>query len=174
MRLIFLYGPPAVGKLTVALELEKLTGFKLFHNHLTLDLVNSLFTFGSEPFIELREEIWLAAFRIAARSDNSLIFTFAPEKTVRTTFIDRSRSVVEENGGEVIFIELTCAEETMLTRLEEPSRMAFTKLNSINHYWQLKAAGAFSYPALPSSLTLDTTATSASQTAQLISEFLNA
>jgi hypothetical protein len=172
MQLIFLYGPPAVGKLTVAIELEKLTGFRLFHNHLTVDLVSSLFAFGSEPFVELREEIWLATFRIAARSGNSLIFTFAPEKTVRPEFIDRSRSAVEENGGEVIFIELTCTEGAILTRLEEPSRMAFTKLNSIDRYHELKAAGAFSYPTLPSSLTLDTTTTSPSQTAQLINEFL--
>jgi tRNA uridine 5-carbamoylmethylation protein Kti12 len=32
MKLIFLYGPPAVGKLTVAQELVTLTGYKLFHN----------------------------------------------------------------------------------------------------------------------------------------------
>ncbi len=36
MRLVFIYGPPGVGKLTVARELAALTGFKLFHNHLTV------------------------------------------------------------------------------------------------------------------------------------------
>ncbi len=35
--LVYLYGPPAVGKLTVATELQRLTGFRLFHNHLTVD-----------------------------------------------------------------------------------------------------------------------------------------
>ncbi len=62
MKLIFLHGMPGVGKLTVATELAKLTGFKLFHNHLTVDLVTSLFEFGSQPFIELRERIWLDTF----------------------------------------------------------------------------------------------------------------
>ena len=85
MKLIFLHGAPAVGKLTVAEELARLTGFRLFHNHLTVDLVTSLFPFGSEPFIALREQIWLAAFREAAQDDVSLIFTFNPESTVRET-----------------------------------------------------------------------------------------
>ena len=34
MKHLFLYGAPAVGKLTVAKELADLTGYKLFHNHL--------------------------------------------------------------------------------------------------------------------------------------------
>ncbi|MBD0327065.1 MAG: AAA family ATPase, partial [Pyrinomonadaceae bacterium] len=49
MKLIFLHGLPGVGKLTVARELAKLTGFKVFHNHLAVDLVESLFEFGSQP-----------------------------------------------------------------------------------------------------------------------------
>jgi broad-specificity NMP kinase len=47
MRLIFLYGLPGVGKLTVARELAEFTGFKVFHNHLTVDLVGSVFDFGT-------------------------------------------------------------------------------------------------------------------------------
>jgi hypothetical protein len=66
LRLIFLHGLPGVGKLTVARELARLTGYKLFHNHLAVDLVESVFEFGSWPFVELREMIWLALFSRAA------------------------------------------------------------------------------------------------------------
>ncbi len=45
MRLIVLYGMPAMGKLTVAKELQKLCGYELFHNHLTVDLLLSTFEF---------------------------------------------------------------------------------------------------------------------------------
>ena len=50
MRLVFLYGPPAVGKLTVAKALARLTGYKVFHNHLTIDLVASILDWGTGPF----------------------------------------------------------------------------------------------------------------------------
>jgi hypothetical protein len=60
MKLIFLYGLPAVGKLTVAKELASATSFKLFHNHLAVDLLLSVFDFGTPPFVELREQIWLS------------------------------------------------------------------------------------------------------------------
>jgi hypothetical protein len=76
VRLIFLHGLPGVGKLTVASELTKLTGFRIFHNHLAVDLVESVFDFGSLPFVELREEVWLTVFtRAVAANLNGLIFT---------------------------------------------------------------------------------------------------
>lgn len=173
MKLIFLHGPPAVGKLAVARELAGLTGFRLFHNHLTVDLVSSLFPFGSEPFVLLREQIWLAAFAEAARQKVSLIFTFNPERSVRERFIqDAAEAVVEGNGGKLIFVELTCAEDELERRLENPSRKEFGKLASVAHYRSLKESGAFLFPKLPKGLSLDTTNRSPADSARLISEYL--
>ena len=138
MKLVVLHGPPAAGKLTVALELEPLTGFQVFHHHLTVDL----------------------------------IFTFAPEKTVSPDFIEKAREVVESSGGEIVFVELTCSEETIESRLELPSRAKFEKLNSVQRYRMLKQAGAFTYPPIASQLTLDTNDNPAAETAQLIAEYL--
>ena len=45
MKLIVIYGPPAAGKLTVAKELSKLTGFKVLHNHITIDLIDHFIGF---------------------------------------------------------------------------------------------------------------------------------
>lgn len=53
MKLILIYGSPAVGKLTTANEIAKLTGFKVFHNHLTIDAVKPVFEFGSKSFWKL-------------------------------------------------------------------------------------------------------------------------
>ena len=170
MKLVFLHGAPAVGKLTVARELARLTGFRLFHNHLTVDLVSSLFPFGSEPFIRLREQIWLAAFAEAARADVSLIFTFNPERTVRERFIKDAIDVVVSAGGMVVFVELTCAEEELQQRIEDASRKEFGKLASVEQYQSLKAAGAFHFPRLPNGLSIDTTNQPPEDSAQLITE----
>ena len=55
MRLIFIYGPVASGKLTIARLVSERTGLPLFHNHLVVDAVAAVFPFGSEAFVILRE-----------------------------------------------------------------------------------------------------------------------
>ncbi|MFS8085787.1 MAG: AAA family ATPase [Acidobacteriota bacterium] len=172
MKLVFLHGPPAVGKLAVARELARLTGYKLFHNHLTVDLVSSLFAFGSGPFIRLREKMWLAAFHEAAANNVSLIFTFNPERTVRDRFIQDALEAVQSEGGKVVFVELTCAEDELERRIVHPSRAEFGKLRSLEQYRNLKTDGAFNFPSLPEGLSLDTTHHPAAETARLISEYL--
>ena len=68
MKFVLIYGPPAVGKLTVANEIARRTGFKVFHNHLTVDLVDSVFPRGTPSFAKLIWEIRLAIFAEAAQA----------------------------------------------------------------------------------------------------------
>jgi hypothetical protein len=170
MKLIFLYGLPGVGKLTVARELEMLTGFRVFHNHLTVDLVQSVFEFGSQPFVELREKIWLEVFFRAAEAKLAgLIFTFVFEKTVGNSFIGNVRSVVESTGGEVHFVELQCSSPVLEGRITAPSRQGFGKLTSLELFRQLREAGAFDDSGAPADrLVVNTTEVSAREAARLI------
>lgn len=137
------------------IELED-TG-RLFHNHLTVDLVVSLFEFGTEPFVILRDSIWMDAFREAARRDRSLIFTFQPEASVPADFPERAVAAVRSEGGAVVFVELTCPEPEIERRIEGESRARHGKLRSLAEYRQLRDSGAFAYPELPEpALRLDT------------------
>lgn len=170
MKLIFFHGLPGVGKLTVARELEMLTGFRVFHNHLTVDLVQSVFEFGSQPFVELREMIWLEVFAQAAAAKLAgLIFTFVFERTVRDSFIGNVRSIVESTGGEVHFVELQCSPQELERRITDPSRQKFGKLTSLELFRQLSEAGAFVDSGLPPDrLVVDITEVSPPETARLI------
>lgn len=174
MKLIFLHGMPGVGKLTVGQELERITGFKLFHNHLAVDLVEAVFEFGSPQFVELREMIWLAVFRQAAEAKlPGLIFTFAYDRTVRRSLIGDVQSVVESNGGEVLFVELKCSREELKKRLTDPSRGRFGKLNSLEQFRELSEAGAFVDPGVPADrLVVDITELPAVEAARLIANKL--
>jgi adenylate kinase len=175
MKLIFLYGLPGVGKLTVARELSKLTGARIFHNHLVVDLVNSVFEFGSEPFVELREAIWLAVFSKAVAAElDCLIFTFAFDRTVQKSFIGNVRSVIEGNEhGEVLFVRLTCSPEELERRIADPSRKKFAKLNSVTQFRELQESGAFVDPGIPAAqLVVDTTQLPAVEAAELIASKL--
>lgn len=167
MKVVFIHGPAAVGKLTVANELADLTGFSLFHNHLVVDLVGSLFEFGSPPFVELRELLWLETFRVAAAADTSLIFTFNPEATVRPEFVERAAEVIGSAGGRTDYVELYCSEAELERRIESPTRAQFGKLNSRARYRELRDTDAFAFPPLRAPIASIDTGTHSSREAAL-------
>ncbi|MGD9801945.1 MAG: hypothetical protein AB7E81_15515 [Hyphomicrobiaceae bacterium] len=160
MRLVFIYGSAASGKLTVARELASRTGMALFHNHLIVDAVGAVFPFGSEPFVRLREEFWLAIMAEAARCDRSLVFTFAPEPSVAPGFAERVRELIQAAGGEVVFVALTVPQDEQERRIEAPDRAAFGKLRSVELLRQLRDAFDASFAAMPEpDLAIDTATT---------------
>lgn len=172
LKLIFIYGLPATGKLTVATELARLNGYKLFHNHLAVDLLLSVFEFGSEPFIELRESIWLSVFERAARTNlPGLIFTFAPESTVNPQFIPNLTHLASRCDIDLHFVELTCPLAELKQRLDTSSRRAFQKLTSQDLFDQLHSTGCFSpFPMPTPELTLDTSRITPPEAARRIAE----
>lgn len=174
MKLIFLYGQPATGKLTVAKELAALTGYKLFHNHLAVDLLLSVFDFGSEPFVQLREEIWLSVFASACETGiPGLIFTFAPETTVRSEFIPNALATIQRHHGEIIFVELTCPLDEVKRRIASESRARYQKLTDLTLFEQLHAAGVFSSKHMPApTLSIDTSLHSPTELAAIVAREL--
>lgn len=140
MKLVFLYGPPGTGKLTVAREVARMTGFKLFHNHLTVDLAASLFTHGSPDYMEYVRHLRCEAFERAARAGVSLVFTFW-YSGVSEPSVARYRAIVEAQGGEVLFVRLSCRPEVLEARVANVSRQNW-KISSVE---QLKDALA-QYP----------------------------
>lgn len=173
-QLVVLFGRPGVGKLTIGRCLAERTGFRLFHNHLAFDLALSLFGFGSPDFISLREEVWLSSLVRAASSDLSgVIFTFAPESTVRDSFIPALQERINGAGGLVHFVELTCAPDELHRRLMQPDRAEYAKLRDIAKYEKFAAEGRFDRPIMPTPDHLvETTHMSADEAAGRIAEVL--
>ncbi len=88
MKLVFIYGPPAAGKLTVVETLATRIGFRVFHNHLTVDLASALFDFGTEPSTRFVEQLRLEAFEVAVREQLAgLIFTYVYAAPHDDTFV---------------------------------------------------------------------------------------
>jgi len=174
MKLLFLYGRPAVGKLTIARALAARTGGRLFHNHLTVNLVLSVFEFGTPAFIELRAKIWMDVFRRAmAEKVPLLIFTFNPESTVPQEFIDELFIEVTASGGEMIPVELVASEQAIEERLGSESRRIERKTLGVSGYRELRDRGVFDSPLiLNPRLRLDTEALSPAESAERIAALL--
>ncbi|MCP2032112.1 chloramphenicol 3-O-phosphotransferase [Okibacterium sp. HSC-33S16] len=170
MELIFLHGPAAAGKLTTARALEQLVGYPAFHNHLVVDTLTTVFAFGSEPFVRLRERFWLDVIGDAATIGRSLSFTFTPEPTVPLGFSRRVRELVERSGGYVRFVRLTVSDTEQERRIENEDRHSFHKLNDVSTLRRVRneTHGPVEHP--PVDLEIDTEASSAEESAALIAE----
>lgn len=131
MHLLFLYGPPASGKYTIARIIAEQTGLPLFHNHLIVDAVAAVFPFGSANFIRLREQFWLETLSAAIEDDRSLIFTFAPENSVSPDFATKVKDRVENAGGTVTFVQLDLSRDALLSRVANADRAKFGKLRDV-------------------------------------------
>ena len=127
MKFIVIFGPPAVGKMTVGYELAKLTGFRLFHNHLTIELVLNFFDFGQPQFHTLVAEFRRRVFEEVAASDlPGLIFTYvwALNHESDKEYIERSCDIFREKGADIYFIELEAELSERLRRNETEFRLA--------------------------------------------------
>ncbi len=172
MKLVFIYGPPGVGKLTVAKELARLTRFKVFHNHLTIDLVQSIFERGEGAFWELVDRYRIELLDAAAKANvPGVIFTFVYAKIDDDGFVRRVAEVVEKSAGEVCFVRLQCDRKELLRRLRDPSRKEFRKMKEATSLRALLARfDLFADVPYSNNLVIDNTRLSARRAARLIME----
>ncbi len=119
MKLVILFGPGAVGKMTVGKALAELTELKLFHNHMSLELANQFFPWSTEDFNKISELIRFGIFDVVAKSDlEGLIFTFVwvINEKKEEDYIDRIVAIFEKEGADVCFVELYAELEQRLKR----------------------------------------------------------
>lgn len=125
MKFVLLFGPQAVGKMTVGQELMKVTDLKLLHNHMTIDLLEPFFGFESEMWrlsTMFREEI----FSSFAKSDNyGMIFTYvwAFDQQEDWDFVNRTCAIFEKQGAEIYFVELEAGLDERLVRNKTVNRL---------------------------------------------------
>ena len=169
MKLIIIYGPPAAGKLTVSNEVAKRTGFKVFHNHLSIDCVVPVFDFGTPPFVRLIELIRYSTITEAARAGVDLIHTFVYAHGPDDDHFRRLIAAAEDTGGKAWLVLLRCelAEGKRRVSAETRARMGKVKtpetLESLHDKWEM-------HEPLPGreSLIIDNTTLASNETAERI------
>ncbi len=123
MKLVFILGNAAVGKMTVGQALMKLTDLRLFHNHMTIEPVMEIFgKYDSKTINELRELI----FKNFAASDNyGMIFTLmmAFDQQSDWDYLEHITSIFTPYGTEFYYVELIASQEIRLKRNETENRL---------------------------------------------------
>lgn len=168
MKLLFIYGPPAAGKLTVAEALAKRTGFKVFHNHLSIDMAREIFS-DKNVRAEVVEKIRNDIIEAAAKADVNLIFTLVYEAKVDDEYVARLVNKVEDNGGEVLFVQLVPNVAELEKRVNAESRQKFSKIKDTELLQKLLTDHDL-YGAVPytNNLKIDNSTTSVEETVEQI------
>jgi hypothetical protein len=132
MDLIYLHGPPASGKLTIARGLEARIGCGVFHNHLTIDLVKPFFAFDTEPFWRMVAEMRLTSLRAAATNGAGVVvYTSCYSHPTDLSFFEEMERIVAAAGGTIYPVYLQCSIEELERRIANPDRVAQRKLRSV-------------------------------------------
>jgi hypothetical protein len=127
MHLVLIFGPPAVGKMTVGHELARISGYKLLHNHMTVEPVLDIFPFGSPPFSRLVNEIRRRIIEEAVTADlPGLVFTlvWGLELADDHALVSSYLGIVEAAGGRFSFVELYADLDERLARNGSAFRLA--------------------------------------------------
>ncbi len=123
MKLVFLLGDAAVGKMTVGQALMKITDLRLFHNHMTIEPVLEVFgRFDQNTIWELRETI----FRNFAASDRyGMIFTCMMDFDEQSDwdYLAHIREIFAPYGTEFYYVELIAPQSVRLERNVSENRL---------------------------------------------------
>lgn len=132
MRLIYLHGPPASGKYTIAKILESQIGARNFHNHLTIDVARSLFPYGSREFWELTRALRMLSLQaVAPDPDAIVVFTTCYSRPESDRTVAAMEELARESGGDFLPVFLQCRAAELEHRVTDPSRQGTAKISSV-------------------------------------------
>ena len=126
-KLVMVLGPPAVGKMTVGQKLAEITGLKLFHGHMTADIVMNFFNaFESDEGSRLNSLFRQEIFEAVAKSDlPGLIVTCMMHFGVDNNY-DDVLSIIElfeSHNAETCVVELYADFDVRIERNKTENRL---------------------------------------------------
>ncbi|MBO4534354.1 MAG: AAA family ATPase [Clostridia bacterium] len=123
MKLVFILGDAAVGKMTVGQELSKITDLRLFHNHMTIEPVIEIFgRYDRKTIDEMREVIF---HNFAASELYGMIFTYmmAFDQPSEWAYLEHVKSIFAPYDAEFYYVELIAPQEVRLERNASANRL---------------------------------------------------
>ncbi|CAN7601828.1 hypothetical protein LJR027_004290 [Terrabacter sp. LjRoot27] len=126
MHLVCVTGPPAVGKMTVGRAVCDLTGFRLFHNHMSIEPLLGVYDFGTPSFSRINAMIRREVIAESVVADlRGLVFTFAIDLDHPGDLAQLRELVepVERAGAPVDVVELYAPQDVRLAREGGADRM---------------------------------------------------
>lgn len=132
MKVIFIHGPPAVGKLTIARALASQIPARLTDNHASIDLARTVIDFGAPGFWDLIHKLRLDLLEAAAIAQVPHFITTACYHTGDTGIIADWEAVMRRHKATFLPVHLICDPDIQATRVTRPDRAERRKLTSVS------------------------------------------
>ena len=126
MKLVIIFGPHAVGKMTVGQQLADITDLKLFHNHMTIEPITELFRGYPEHFRRLKDLFRQEIFSSFLNTDQyGIIFTYmwAFDAQEDWDYINGLEQLFLSHGAQVYFVELEADYDIRIQRNKTENRL---------------------------------------------------
>ena len=169
MKLLFLHGAPAAGKLTIAKALLRIVPGRLMDNHATIDLALTVFDFGAPGFWELVHDVRRSALDAAAEHGVPLLVTtFCYADPEDREQFRQFEEIMQRHGAKLLPVFLHCSREEALRRVGNPDRVERRKISSGEYL--IRELDRYDLTAVPrpDCLKLDTSVHPADATARKI------
>lgn len=145
MNFIFIFGPQAVGKMTIGRKLSEKLDYKFLHNHMSIEFALNFFPYGSPGFSRLDNCIRMSIFEeISKVEELGFIFTYtwALNLDSEEDYVKNIINIFEKHNANIYFIELEADLSIRLKRnkmedriIEKPSKKDTEKSEElILHY----------------------------------------
>lgn len=121
-----IFGPPAVGKMTVGRAVTARSGFRLFHNHAVLEPLLEVFDHDTPPIMRLLGQWRRRVIEEAAAADIDLVLTFVWGLELEDDVHEVSDYIgpYVDRAAAVSFVELYADLDTRLERHRTEHRLA--------------------------------------------------
>ncbi|MBL4828978.1 MAG: hypothetical protein JKY55_03685 [Aliivibrio sp.] len=174
MKVVWLHGAAAVGKLTVAKVLNKKFGYKLFHNHLAVDLSLSIYDeFGDKEFFVFTNQIRRTTLAKAQEIGvTHLVMTHMTCYEGDIIEINRYLNFFEEQGIEVYPIHLNPSHDAIFARSGASERVNTHKISCSKTLSTLLTDTKFNAIQHTNALSINNTELSADQVAKMVVEHI--
>lgn len=177
MSLIVVYGPVASGKLTVATQIADLTGYTLFHNHIFVDALATVFPFGNDEFTESRTKLntkfkkLLYEEILATKRNVVMTSNFGGERG--RDFFQKLLEDARTYDEPIYFVRLAPSRESLFERVSQDSRS--NKVNTSERLEEVLAKEGYGFEEFKDieHLTIDNTTIPAEEVAQKVVKHYN-
>lgn len=123
LKLVFIVGDSAVGKMTVGQELAKITDLRLFHNHMIIEPVLDIFGYFNGKAIGKIRQVIFEEF--ASSQQYGIIFTYmwAFDQQADWDYVEGVCSIFKRYNADIYFAELVAPQEIRLQRNATENRL---------------------------------------------------